>query len=148
MTKTDRDQVQELLITYFACVDAGDFDGLGDCFVSDAEATYNSNVCTGRDAIVGLTKHRTVALDAMQHYVTNFVVDIDGDTARMTAHILAQHVRYNTPGGDAYLVGGRYNVEARRIGGKWKIARIKAASAWGDGNPAVFPYLPHAPDAG
>ncbi len=142
MQKTDRDQVQEAMAIYTYCIDGRDFEGLSDCFLPNANATYGPRSCTGRDEIMALMKFMLVPLDVTQHNFMNWVIDVDGDTAKFRSNIIAQHVRNGTLGGETLMSGGQYNVELQRTGGKWKIATVKAGPKWKVGNEEVMPKPP------
>ena len=137
MTKSDYDQIQELMAIYAYSIDMRDYTKLASCFTADATTVYagHSDVLRGRDAIIAHMKRVLDSLDATQHLFTNFVMDIQGDSAKMTCDILAQHVRQ----GARYLAGGKYQVEASRAGGKWRIGNVSAGSVWSDGDRTMLP---------
>ena len=135
--KTDYDQLQELMAIYALAIDTKNYPGITDCFTPDAETVYagHSNHLKGVAEIGAHMKKALEVLDATQHVFMNFIVDVEGDTAKYSCNIIAQHVQKN----ENYMAGGRYNVEAKRIGGKWKIHRVNAGSHWGMGNKGMLP---------
>lgn len=65
---------------------------------------------------------------ATHHAITGHVVDIDGDTARIHAHVRAEHWLPDelTDGGPArWLVVGFYDNEAVRTADGWRFNRVK-----------------------
>jgi ketosteroid isomerase-like protein len=139
MMKTDREQIQELVATYANALDDKDYDGIAACFASDATAAYGSHpqVFEGASAIADLMKKALGPLDGTQHMFTNLIIDIEGDAGRMSYDVLGQHWKKDAPGGEHYLMGGKYKVEVRRIGGKWKFQTVRARGLWGDGNKTL-----------
>ena len=135
--KTDREQIEELTASYAGAIDGKDYTAIADCFAPDATVVYAgySEDLTGHAAIVEHMRLALDPLDATQHLFANFIIDIDGDAARMTCDILAQHLC----GGESYLVGGKYDVRLTKLGGSWKFARISARTVWSSGKRDMLP---------
>lgn len=139
--KTDRTQIEELMARYASAIDAKQYDEIASCFAADATAQYPgfSGLLKGTSDIVAHMRLALDALDATQHLFTNFIIDIEDDSARLSCEILAQHVRRGVRGGETYLAGGHYKVELRRIAGQWKIVNLLAQSRWGAGDRELLP---------
>jgi ketosteroid isomerase-like protein len=135
--KTDYNQLQELMAIYAHAIDTKDYPGVDACFTPDAETVYagHSNHLKGVEAIGAHMRSSLAPLDATQHVFMNFIVNVDGDTAKFSADIIAQHVKK----GENYMAGGKYYVDAKRVGGQWKIHRVNAGSHWGMGNKGMLP---------
>jgi ketosteroid isomerase-like protein len=135
--KTDYNQIQELMALYAYAVDSKDYDGIAGCFTADAEAIYSgfSDRLKGLAEIGTHMKKALEALDVTQHLFTNFIVDVEGDAARFTCDVIAQHVQKS----GKFMAGGKYKLEARRTAGKWKIARLSMNFVWNDGDRAMLP---------
>ena len=138
MTKTDREQVQEVMAIYGGAVDEKDYNGITACFMKDATFLYEGKPYTGHAAIEGLMRSPLEALDGTQHLFTNFIIDIEGDTARLSCDSVGQHWRKGTPGGDTLMAGGKYKVDLKKVDGKWKISGANAHGTWGQGNPKLL----------
>lgn len=138
---TDREEIQELMATYAYTIDKRDYEGLRGCFSNDAVAVYrgHSNSLSGAETILAHMKLALDPLDETQHIFSNFIIRVDGDSARLTCDVLAQHVRHAATGGAKFLAGGKYEVDARRISGKWKMQRVSAGEIWGEGNKNLLP---------
>jgi hypothetical protein len=65
------------------------------------------------------------------------VARLDGDTARSVCYFQAQHVRTGTPGGETYIIAGRYADTLTRATDGWKITERVQTYLWRDGNRAV-----------
>jgi ketosteroid isomerase-like protein len=141
--KTDREQNQELVATYANSIDAKDYDRLMGCFTADATAEYgvHSNLLKGQNEILAHMKKMLEPLDGTQHLLTNFIINIDGDNAKLTADSLGHHWRHGASGGQSNTGGGKYTVELRRAGGKWQFTKVSTRSLWTEGNQALVPKI-------
>jgi hypothetical protein len=69
--------------------------------------------------------------------VGNVVVAVDGDEATADCYLISQHIRQGTPGGDHYLLGGRYSDRVVRTPAGWRIAHRTLHRMWTTGNRDV-----------
>jgi ketosteroid isomerase-like protein len=131
----DRLGVVDTVVAYSTAVDTRDWTLFASLFTPDAVWEYRagSELRTGPQDIVERVRPSIERLDATQHFVTNHVVAVEGDTATHTCYYLAQHLR----GGESFLAAGRYEDELRRTEDGWRIARRTLISTWTDGNPEV-----------
>ena len=129
------------MAVYAGALDCKDYDRIAACFLPDAAVEYGgfSGKTEGLTAIVEHMKLALGPLDVTQHLFANFIIDIEGNNARLTCDTIAQHVLRGAPGGDTYLAGGRYDVLLEKLGGEWRFAHIFAKSVWGDGNRDMLP---------
>jgi uncharacterized protein (TIGR02246 family) len=141
--KTDREQIQELVATYANSIDAKDYDRLMNCFTADATAAYgaHSDVLNGQGEILAHMKKMLEPLDGTQHLLTNFIIDIEGNQAKLTADSLGQHWRRGATGGEKNMGGGKYTIELKRADGKWRFTKIRRRSLWSEGNQALVPKV-------
>jgi ketosteroid isomerase-like protein len=141
MQKTDYEQIQELTARYAAAIDAKNYDAIEQCFTPDASVEYQgySEALVGRAAIVAHMRRSLDGLDGTQHLFTNFVIDGEGDTARLNCDILAHHWRAAATGGTTFMAGGKYSVELKRLDGRWHFARLRGRTAWSEGNRNLLP---------
>jgi ketosteroid isomerase-like protein len=127
----DRLLIGERIARYGWCYDERDPDGLRDCFTSDGlfEArlmgTDAMDAVEARDAIVDfLVASWQDLADQRRHIFTNFIVDLDGDSAVAHAYLLL------VASSDASMVPqtvGPYRMEvAREDDGVWRISRMSA----------------------
>lgn len=136
---TDREAIQQLMSTYVFCLDAKDYSRIAACLCEDAifEHAGSDRLISGNAAIAALMKGVLEPLDATQHLLTNFIIEIDGDDASLTCDVLAHHIRLDPGGARRYTAGGKYDVKLRRSGGDWRIARLNARPVWSDGDARV-----------
>jgi hypothetical protein len=71
------------------------------------------------------------------HVVTNPRVSIDGDTARLSAIVDAQHLLSSDHGKFA-LLKNFYETELIRAGSVWVLRCIRISDSWYRGEPALF----------
>lgn len=138
---SDREMIQQLVAVYAKALDEKDYDAIAACFRADAVVEYSgfSAVLTGRAEI---TAHIRKALEPLldtQHLFTNFIIENDARSGRLSCDILAQHLRSAGATPETYMSGGRYKVEVRKTEGRWEFARLSARSVWGLGNREMLP---------
>jgi uncharacterized protein (TIGR02246 family) len=133
----DRQEVAELCIRYTVALDAKDWARLASCFAPDPVFVHPGGRLEGFDAILGRTSAALTPLDATQHLLGNIAVEVDGDRARSSAYFHAQHVRAGTPGGDLYVIAGRYQDTLVRTDAGWRITERLQTYLWRSGNRAV-----------
>lgn len=130
----DRAEVTELLSRRGRYGDEMRYDELRDVFTEDVVfvshdgATRIEGVETLREMLIGLsTKY-----SAFQHQITNTIVELDGDRAKVRSNIVATHVRADDPSA-AWVVKGTYNDEAVRTPDGWRLARCQPQRVWEGG---------------
>lgn len=134
----DHRGVEEVLLRYASSLDDRDWDRLRTCFLPEARAEYEGiGGCDGYEAIEAVCRAALEPLHASQHLVSNIEATVDGDRATARCYFQAQHVRRGVPGGDNYVIAGRYDDVLVRHKGSWRIARRELHVIWTEGNPAV-----------
>ncbi len=138
---TDRESIQRLVAIYARALDARDYETIADCFAPDATAEFVgfSGPMNGREAIDAHMKKALGPLAITQHMFTNFIVDIDGDSATLYCDAMGQHVTGTGEDAVTYLSGGKYNAEMRRCDGQWKFQNLVARAIWGMGDREMLP---------
>jgi septum formation inhibitor-activating ATPase MinD len=141
----DRLAVVEALYRFAAGVDQRDWDllasSLAENVVSDfgpasAKAGFDYPVIEGRENLIAALSGSLAQLDTT-HSVSNPLVTLDGDTARLDALVEAQHVPRNDPSRH-YLMKNRYDVELVRQGEVWLITRNTVDNVWRSGDVTVM----------
>jgi hypothetical protein len=95
-------------------------------------------VMSGRDTIVGTILTMFTGRVDTTHQVTNPRIAVDGDTARLTALVEAQHLLTADHAVFA-LLKNPYDVDLVRDGERWVIRRVRIDNAWYTGDPtAIF----------
>jgi 3-phenylpropionate/cinnamic acid dioxygenase small subunit len=65
----------------------------------------------------------------VQHMITNVLVDLDGDRARVRANVVATHVYANDPSA-TWVVKGYYTDEATRTPKGWRLSKVQLNRIW------------------
>ncbi len=90
----------------------------------------------GRETITSIILDPRTRIDTT-HVVTNPRVTIDGDDARLTAIVEAQHLPSADHSRHA-LLKNLYDVDLVRDGSRWLISRMHIDCVWFTGEPAVI----------
>ncbi|XRQ07196.1 nuclear transport factor 2 family protein [Actinomadura welshii] len=98
-------------------------DGRG-LFTEDAEAHTLGGVAKGVDALVGQARrnHRVPT----QHFITDPLIDVDGDQAVIGANLLVVFAHEEGP----RLLGERYELRATRTEDGWRFTRVQVRPIW------------------
>lgn len=133
----DRQEIAELCTCYAAALDTRDWALLESCFAPDPVFVHPGGRLDGFAAILDRTRAALAPLTATQHLLGTMVAEVDGDAARSVCYFQAQHVRAGTPGGETYIIAGRYADTLARTADGWKITERVQDYLWRDGNRAV-----------
>ena len=120
----DRIEINDLLIRYTVAIDKKDYTILDTCFVPDAHLDYP---CAGGIAgdypkVRAWLEKALAPFPMTVHYVTNSVVDLDGDQAPARTAVL-NPMGFQNPDGamHQFTVGAYYNDELTRTPDGWRI---------------------------
>ena len=119
----DRIEIHELLNRYAHAIDFADWKLLEQVFTEDAVADFSSvgeyveidSVLHGREAIVGYYQIALAPFDGVLHFMTNHLVELDGDSARSRSYM---HVLNMS-------MGGIYTCRCRRTDAGWRIEHLE-----------------------
>ncbi|GAA2804097.1 nuclear transport factor 2 family protein [Kitasatospora sp. CM 4170] len=143
----DRAEITDALHRFALGQDLRDRELFASAFAEDAELDFRPAaarwggeppVMTGRDTIVDTILAMFTGRVETTHQVTNPRIAVDGDTARLTALVEAQHLLSADPSTHA-LLKNPYTVDLVRDGRRWLIRRLRIDNTWLTGDPvAVF----------
>jgi SnoaL-like domain len=124
---SDRQAVVDVLNRYASCLDNRDWHGLDSVFVQDATGDYGATL-TGRTSLVDMISGLLDGCGPTQHLLGNYVIDIDGDTARATTQARVIHTGAGeraalTP----YESIGTYHDQLHRTADGWRITHRRFA---------------------
>lgn len=131
----DRIEIQEVLSHYAHLVDERSWDRLDEVFVDGSiiDFTNNGGERNTFPEIKGYLEQSLSIFAAIQHYQTNFVITLDGDTATVRNYVFTQMVSI-VDGADQLLAdGGFYDSVMIRTADGWRIKEYVASLAWLDG---------------
>jgi ketosteroid isomerase-like protein len=135
----DERDITQLCYRYGSALDDRDWARLRTCFTDDAVTEYAGlGTFEGYAAIEGVCQGALGPLDRSQHLIGNVSVEVDGDTATAQCYLQAQHVKAGTPGGELYVLAGRYSDRLARTADGWRFTYRSLETWWTDGNPGVI----------
>lgn len=148
MDLADRAAITDTVTRFGWCLDRRDWDGLKALFTDVVYTDYTAlwggePQEAGVDDLLATDKQgswrRTMdGLESTQHLITNILVDVDGDTASVTANVVGVHRLTNPHGSPLWTVGGTYDLRLERTGDCWRIRAITQGITWVDGNQQVL----------
>ena len=118
LTADDRLDIQELMARYSRAIDFGRFEELPGFFTDDCTLDFGKVMGShkGREAVKTFGTMLAGAGLTMRHYVTNVMIEGEGDHASATTYVLA----FTGPkGGSLTPTTGRYEDELRKVDGRW-----------------------------
>ncbi|HEY5678503.1 MAG TPA: nuclear transport factor 2 family protein [Pseudomonadales bacterium] len=103
-------------------------------------SSYNGRPASGMaaDDWVAGCKVLFAGLDATQHVMSNPMVDVDGDIARLRMYMKAEHFLRNDQGGMDFTIGGYYDDRLVRTDEGWKMQAVTLNVFWSRGNRQIM----------
>lgn len=126
----DQLDIQRLLHDYAWACDEGDWVLLASVFTADAELDYSATggPAGGRDEVVAWLEASLGQVELIQHVVSNFRIDVDGDEAGGRAMFFTS---VRLPGVEGVLLtGGYYRLHLTRAPDGWRIRRLYEDNRW------------------
>ena len=123
-TRSDADQIRDLLAAYCWHMDRGEFDALGALFAHASMgdgAAPDGPTLSGADAIAALYRDGCILYDGIprtKHVNTNAILEFDGDRATSRSCFLVEQQLDDFP--LQPIVGGRYHDRFERVDGEWR----------------------------
>lgn len=124
MSLIDKQEITEVLYRYARAVDRKDFDRVADCYHPDAIDNHGGYIGTV-DGLIEDMRSRHATIDSSLHYVTNVLIDLDGDTANVESYCLCYLRQAPAVAGGPQsraTVKCRYVDRFERRDGRWRIA--------------------------
>ncbi|NKZ03858.1 nuclear transport factor 2 family protein [Actinomadura latina] len=143
----DRAEIVDALYRFGLGQDLQDAELFASAFAAGAELDFrpaaakwggHPPLMVGRDTIVTTILGSFTGRVDTTHQVANPRVSVDGDTARLTALVEAQHL-LTADHSTFALLKNPYDVELVRDGRRWVVHRMRIDNAWYLGDPtAIF----------
>lgn len=133
----DRQEIADLCARYTSALDTLDWARLESCFAPDPVFVHPGGRLEGFAEILARTSAALTPLTRTQHLLGNVTPTVDGETAHCSSYFHAQHVRTGTPGGELYVIAGRYDDTLIRTADGWRITERVQTYLWRSGNRAV-----------
>jgi ketosteroid isomerase-like protein len=128
---SDEEAVRRVLIRYCHLVDARDAAGIArEIFTEDAvdDMGFHGEPAVGRDGIEAMFVRSNETTEASAHFITNWVIDVDGDTAQTDTYVIgwtwlhsSSHEGRLRPAD--FVTVGNYRDQFRRTPEGWRISR-------------------------
>jgi 3-phenylpropionate/cinnamic acid dioxygenase small subunit len=140
----DKSAVAECVYRYAAGVDTRDWAMYRSVFADEVEFDFSSYgpgqqpVTMAADAWVAGVKIQFGGLAATQHMMSNPLVELEGDGARIMMYVRAHHVFDPEDPESYYTVGGHYRNRLVRECGDWKLVRVELVVTWRLGHPEIM----------
>ena len=116
----DKDAIRELMAEYCFRLDDGRYDDMAALFTEGGTWDTAFGKATGRTAIAelagGIRARAGAERPRAAHLVTNILIALDGDNARVRSNWM---VMQNSPAGPKIGSGGAYADEIVRDNGRW-----------------------------
>lgn len=138
----DEKEIVDVINAYTTALDTRDWDLLESCFTPDGEADFGNlagvGVLDSPQALVELCRGALQDLQATQHLQGNYAVEVDGDTAQASCYFQANHFLEGAPGGNVFVVWGKYRDRFVRTPDGWKIRHRDLDTISAGGNQNLF----------
>src|SRR4051794_19508401 len=121
----DRLELDELVSRLGRFLDEARWEEAPLLFTEDATVTTPGGTARGRVALVAQARRNHS--EPTQHVITNCVIDLDGDRARIGANLL---VTFAPDGAPRAQLGERYAFSAVRTGAGWRLASVEVRLVW------------------
>lgn len=121
----DRDELTRLISRLGRWLDAGAPGDAAAVFTPDVSVSTPGGQSRGLQAVVAQARRNHDV--PTQHFVTNPLIALDGDTATIGANLLVTFAR---AGDEPELMGERYAFDAVRTADSWRISRVEVAPLW------------------
>jgi hypothetical protein len=125
----DRQEITDLVNRMARGFDRHDFDLVLSTWHSDGIEEHGDVVGSIADFVERAKSYLPESYTMHAHYVTNHVIDIEGDVAHFEAYILAAVKRHAAAAIE--LMGGRYVGRVERRLDKWRMVHRTSVGEWG-----------------
>lgn len=147
----DRADIQTTILKYPTAVDLRDWALYESLFHDEINVDFSSVggpiASVPKEQFVKQVLTLIPGFDATQHQLTNFVIDITGDTADATAYMQAEHFLRTDESEASQTVGGYYTYKLIRCNDinnntsnnlNWKISSLKLTALWSRGDMSIY----------
>ena len=134
----DRNEINALVDQLGRALDEGRYDDLGAIYTVDAIAETPGGLAEGRAALIAQASRNHSADKRIQHFISNVMIDLRGDTAEVRANLIATF----TPAATAepriapepqFTLGEVYRFDAVRATEGWRLSRVQTTPQWSTG---------------
>ncbi len=134
--KDDRGDLTQLIYRFYDTMEARQFDKLTAVLAEGVVVSSGGMGTTeGRDKVIAQSAEAAKHEDRAQHVVTNVLVDVNGDKAKVSAFVDQLIGSSTTPKGKVapepmMTISSRMRYEATHTADGWRISRIEGDVLW------------------
>ena len=130
----DRLEISELIATYGQIADQKRFEDSRSCCTEDVLADFGFGRAHGVDTLIGYGRQALGVFERTQHFISNVLIELAGDSATVTANVLAVHIPRADDPKTHFDLGGRYQFSTVRTDAGWRISRVRFDAVWSQGD--------------
>ena len=130
----DRLEISELIATYGQIADQKRFEDSRSCCTEDVLADFGFGRAHGVDTLIGYGRQALGVFERTQHFISNVLIDLAGDSATVTANVLAVHIPQADDPKTHFDLGGLYQFSTVRTTAGWRISRVRFDAVWSQGD--------------
>ncbi|MFQ6331292.1 nuclear transport factor 2 family protein [Nocardia sp. CWNU-33] len=133
----DRNQITALVDQLGRALDEGRFDDFRRIYTTEATAKTPGGKAEGRDALIAQASRNHSDDKRIQHFISNVMIDLEGETAGVRANLIATFAPAptdaKTPPQPQYTLGEIYRFDAVRTSEGWRLSRVETTPIWSTG---------------
>lgn len=132
----DRDRILALMNRYFATIDDAsglDFDWARSIFSDDVHVEHRGFTLDGIEELAVGNRFVREGWDRTFHISTNAQIELNGDSARLRAQLLAIHVHPESTPPEPYVIANVFQADALRTGEGWRLRTLILRPVWSSG---------------
>jgi hypothetical protein len=132
----DRDEITNLVYRLGACLDDRRFDDMRALLVEEATVRTPGGMAEGRDAVIAQARRNHQPDEPTQHIITNPIVDLNGDRAKVRANLVVNFVApasldESLPAPPRkYTLGEIYRFDVVRTTEGWRFSTVETVPVW------------------
>lgn len=138
----DRALIEQTILKYATSADTRDWDLLKSILTPELDIDFTTAggpaMTVTSEQYVSQVTSLIPGFDVTQHKLTNFVIDINGDTASTVVYMQAEHFVLEGSEHIDRAVGGYYSHKLKKVNDEWKICSLKLTATWGRGDMRAF----------
>jgi len=131
---SDSQEIAQLTAKLGATLDEKRPEDLRQVFAPDVQFQFGDNLVSGVGEIVKRGQMLAGKFARVHHVITNVIVDLDGDSARVRAQLVATHGYWDDRPDLHFDSGGIYRFEVTRLAEGWRISKASLQNVWTNGS--------------
>jgi uncharacterized protein (TIGR02246 family) len=137
-TLHDERAISKLMTSFVQCLDRRDWTGYARTFTSDGVFVILGQEHHGWDDIAAGPARDLARFHRTQHFSTNHVVTVHGDTVEAIHYLLGVHVHSSSGQRFHADIGGQYECRCERTDEGWRFRRVELEIWWSGGQAVTI----------